>query len=108
MRLVLSDGSLAQGAESDPALVKVLERAGHWGNLLVCGKVKSVCDLAQQEGVGVSYVKRLLPLAFLAPDIRDAIMEGKQPAELSAQRLTHLPSLPLAWDEQRKILGFTN
>ena len=107
MRLVLSDGMPAHGgAEPDPALIKVVERAEGWFDSIAFGDGKTVADLARREGVSPAYIKRLLPMAFLAPDIRAAIMEGKQPAELSAQRLTRLPSLPLAWEEQRRLLGF--
>ena len=109
MRLVLADGMLAHGgAEVDPALVRVLERAEGWFDSIAFGDGRTAAELARREGVNPGYIKRLLPMAFLAPDIRDAIMEGKQPAELSAQRLTRMPSLPPAWDEQRRLLGFTN
>jgi len=52
------------------------------------------------------YVRRLLDLAFLAPDIIAAILEGSQPAGLSAERLIRLPNLPAGWAEQRRLLGF--
>ena len=42
--------------------------------------------------------------AFLAPDIVEAILDGRQPADLTVQKL--LRSLPLAWAEQRQRLGF--
>lgn len=46
----------------------------------------------------------VLPLAFLAPDIVEAILEGRQPAHLSVQKM--LRRLPLSWMEQREMLGF--
>ncbi len=46
-----------------------------------------------------------MELAFLAPDITQAILDGNQPAHLTAERLTRLSSLPHAWDEQRHMLG---
>jgi len=47
---------------------------------------------------------RLLPLTCLAPDIVEAILDGRQPKGL---RLTEmLGNGPLAWDEQRRALGF--
>jgi hypothetical protein len=48
----------------------------------------------------------VLPLAALAPDITAAIIEGRQPADLTAKRLRDLPDLPLDWAEQRRMLGF--
>jgi hypothetical protein len=46
-----------------------------------------------------------LPLAFLAPDIVEAILQGRQPVELTALRLKRT-RLPLSWVEQRRLLGF--
>ena len=46
------------------------------------------------------------PLAFLAPDITDAILDGRQPTELSAARLKRMRDLPPDWQQQRRYLGF--
>jgi site-specific DNA recombinase len=46
------------------------------------------------------YERRLLCLAFLAPDIQRDILEGRQPAGLSLQRLI-LGGIPASWDDQR-------
>ncbi|WP_338550708.1 hypothetical protein [Roseovarius phycicola] len=51
-------------------------------------------------------VSRILPLAWLAPDISMAILEGCQPSDLSAKTLRDLPYMPLDWEKQREILGF--
>ena len=47
----------------------------------------------------------LLPLAFLAPDIIEAIASGQQPADLTARRLIRRLDLPIAWSAQRQLLG---
>ena len=49
----------------------------------------------------------MLPLAFLAPDIVEAVLDGQHPVELTAVRLKRV-RLPLAWPEQRRVLGFTD
>ncbi|GHF70700.1 hypothetical protein [Seohaeicola zhoushanensis] len=54
----------------------------------------------------LSVVSRILPLAWLAPDIAAAILAGHQPAELSAKRLRDLPDLPLDRATERRVLGF--
>ena len=46
-----------------------------------------------------------MALTCLAPDIVAAILEGRQPAELTTKTLTIGIELPLAWDEQRRVLG---
>ena len=48
----------------------------------------------------------MIPLAFLAPDIVEAILEGRQPVELTAARLIRVCDLPALWAEQRQSLGF--
>jgi hypothetical protein len=48
----------------------------------------------------------LLRLATLAPSIVQAIIEGRQPASLTRQRLAKITNLALDWDEQRRLLGF--
>ena len=52
------------------------------------------------------YVARLLPLAFLAPDIVTSVLAGTQPVHLTTEMLTRRANLPLDWEEQRALLGF--
>jgi hypothetical protein len=64
---------------SDPILLKEIRRAHRCFEALVSGQVHSVAELATVEGISDRYVSSLLPLAFLAPDIVDAIAAGRQP-----------------------------
>jgi hypothetical protein len=57
------------------------------------------------KGEGQGDVSRCLPLAYLAPDIVEAILQGRQPVELTVLRLKRI-GLPLSWVEQRRLLGF--
>ena len=57
-------------------------------------------DLAQAKGVHATYVSRMLPLTLLAPDIVEAILDGRQPAGLQLDRL--LGGFPLEWARQRE------
>jgi len=66
----------------------------------------SADDFAAREGVTPSWVTRLARLAYLAPDIVAAILEGRQPVELTANRLLQDTRLPIDWAEQRSRLGF--
>jgi hypothetical protein len=63
------------------------------------GRAKSITDLAEQEGVTDAYVCRLLPLTCLAPDIVEAILDGRQPKELRLAEM--LGNGPVGWEEQR-------
>ncbi|SDB28911.1 hypothetical protein [Belnapia rosea] len=53
-----------------------------------------------------SYATRLVRLAWLAPDIIEAILHGRQPANLSASRLMQDTRIPTDWQDQRQALGF--
>ena len=62
-------------------LIKALVRAHRWRRRIESGQAKSITDLAEQEGVTDAYVCRL-PLTCLAPDIVEAILDGRQPKGL--------------------------
>ena len=66
----------------------------------------SVADLARMNGVSSSYFTRVLRLAYLAPDIVEAVVRGRQPVDLMANQLVRMQDLPLDWPGQRESLGF--
>jgi len=68
------------------------------------GDVANVDDLAMQESLHRRRVRELLRLAFLAPDIQKAIVDGQQPKGLTLERLTEIGP-PIPWQEQRRRLG---
>jgi site-specific DNA recombinase len=57
------------------------------------------------RGLAVRYVGRLIRLAFLAPDIVESIVEGRQPTSLTAEVLTRHIELPLEWRSQKTALN---
>jgi site-specific DNA recombinase len=74
-----------------------------WFDELVTGRALSLQALAERDGITRRYI-RLVGLAFLSPELVEAILQGWQPVELTATRLTEL-DLPLDWTEQRKLLA---
>jgi len=50
-------------------------------------------------------VRRLLPLGFLSARVVEAIVEGRQPPDLSVMALTRRIDLPLLWSAQEQALG---
>jgi hypothetical protein len=62
--------------------------------------------LAKREQVSRSYFTRLVRLSYLAPDITEAILDGRQPHDLTADKLLAHSRPPLTWYEQRAVLGF--
>jgi hypothetical protein len=93
----------ARKPSRDETLVKALVRAHRWRRQIESGRAKSITDLAEQEGVTDAYVCRLLPLTCLAPDIVEAILDGRQPKGLRLAEL--LGNGPLGWEEQRADWG---
>jgi hypothetical protein len=83
----------------DEALIKALVRAHRWRRKIESGQAHSITDLAEQEGVTDAYVCRLLPLTCLAPNIVEAILDGRQPRWLRLAEM--LGNGPLGWEEQR-------
>ena len=68
----------------------------------------SAHDIARAEGVSAAYIYATLSLAWLAPDIVEAIVNGRQPPRLTATELFRLAGhLPLGWPQQRTLIGFT-
>jgi hypothetical protein len=103
MRLLV-DGAPG-AAEPDPALIKLIIKAQQLRDKLLGGEI-GIGALAEREGLTSSYVTRVVRLGFLAPDVIAAILEGRQPAGLTASKLLLDSRLPLAWSEQRRLLGF--
>ena len=75
---------------------------------MVENEPKRAGAIAKAEGVGASFVIRVTYLAFLAPDIVEAIQRGTHPATLTADRLIRSAPSPLNWEDQRRLLGFAS
>jgi site-specific DNA recombinase len=101
IKLVLPSGEPTT-ARPSPALLKAVVRAREWYEKLVRGEFTGREAIAAAERVTSRYVGRILESAFLAPDLVEMILEGKQPPGLSIE--TFRRRLPVAWDEQRKLL----
>jgi len=81
-------------AKPDARLIKLLIRACRFGITLVDGDGVSFAELAKREGVSRSYFTRLVRLSYLAPDIIQAILDGRQPRDLTADKLLAHSRLP--------------
>lgn len=89
----------------DQALVLALARARSWMAALRAGQYAETTAIAERFGLSDAHVRRLIRLAYLAPDLVEAIVEGRQPRNLTVKRL--LESIPLAWQDQRAQFGCT-
>jgi hypothetical protein len=88
-----------QETRGDPVLVKALARAYRWRRMLEEGHYGSIRDLAKAEGVDRAHVGRLLNLTLLAPDIVEAMLDGREPRCVMLAMLRG--GMPVRWEGQR-------
>ncbi|MBY8978359.1 hypothetical protein KHP62_21320 [Rhodobacteraceae bacterium NNCM2] len=91
----------AHPRRTDRTLVKALARAFRWKQMLESGEFATIAELAEREGIAPSYMTRVLRLTLLAPDIVEAILDGKQGPEVTLAGL--LEPFPVEWVEQARI-----
>ena len=104
LRLVINGGARAS-CKTDQSLLRAVARAHCWFDDLVSGRL--MVEIARRDGVGKQYVSRLIRLAFLAPEMVERIVAGRQPPELTAQALrTGRLDIPVSWAAQKRALGF--
>jgi site-specific DNA recombinase len=86
-------------------LIKALARAHHWYEKVIQGRAPDMRSLAREAGLTERYVGKVFRCAFLAPDIVEAVLAGRQPQDLNFDKLCQ--DIPLSWAEQRNRLGFS-
>jgi site-specific DNA recombinase len=91
-------------ANKDAALIKALVRAHKWERTLSTDKKGSLRRIAEAESLDLKYVTQIYRLNFLAPKIKEAIIDGIQPRALTLSRL--MQDIPLGWQEQKRLYGF--
>jgi site-specific DNA recombinase len=106
IRLLIDGTDPFAAVKPDARLIKLLVRAHRFNTTLVQSEGLAFAALAVCAGVSRSYFTRVVRLSYLAPDITQAILEGRQPRDLTAQKLLAHSRLPLAWHDQRTALGF--
>lgn len=98
--MVAPDGMAPRGASAaDTTLVKAVARAFRWRRMLESGRFATINELAAAEKINSSYVSRLLRLTLLAPDIVEAILDGRQPKGMTLPEL--MQPLPVEWERQK-------
>ena len=103
-KLVISPGGVSTVASARPridnTMIKALARAFRWRKMLETGVFATVEEIAAKEKINASYVGRVLRLTLLAPDIVEAILDGRQPSEMTLSVL--MRPFPAGWREQSK------
>ncbi len=91
----------------DASLMRAIALAHDWGAKLESGACRSAVEIAEANGLTERYVWKVLRLAFLAPDIVEAILDGRQPMGLSLRRINET-QISADWRQQREALGFAS
>ena len=89
-------------SEARTKLGKAIAKSRLWLAELVAGTVRDTDRLALRENVSGRSIRTLLTLAFLAPDLVKAAVDGRLPRGFGVSRLVNLPS---KWEEQQRLLG---
>ena len=97
---------VTDNAAPDQSLIRLLGRARSIQDAIETSVSASIEEIASSQNITPSYAARLMRLNYLAPDIVEAIIAGRQPAGLSANKLIKETRFPLGWHEQRIALGF--
>ena len=103
--MILPDSTRAvaqREATIDNAMIKLIARAHRWQRLINDGIYATIEEIAAAENIGASYISRVMRLVNLAPEIVEAILEGKQPLELDVKRL--MEPWPVEWAAQQAAL----
>ena len=103
--ILAPDGSEAwsPGPRVDPALVKALARAFRWRRMLEDGSYSTIKELAAAEKINASYLCRVLRLTLLAPQIVEAILDGRQGDEVTLPGL--MQGVAVGWGDQRAAIA---
>ncbi len=105
-RMLIGSGSETIG-QPDQKLIELVADTRAWFDKVAKGQVAGVRELAEDTGLDTGDASRFLPLAFLAPDIVEVIVNGRQPVDLTSEMLKRIRSLPPDWGRQREVLGFS-
>jgi hypothetical protein len=101
-KAMVTPGVLALERRQDITLIKAVARAFRWRRMLETGRFATINELAAAEKINSSYVSRVLRLTLLAPDIVEAILDGRQPDGMTLPAL--MEPFPVEWARQTSEL----
>ena len=97
-KTMITNGVMALEGRQDIALIKAVARAFRWRGMLESGAFATINELAAAEKINPSYVSRVLRLTLLAPEMVEAILDGRQPKGVTLPDL--LEPFPVEWIQQ--------
>jgi hypothetical protein len=101
-KAMVTPGVLVLERRQDITLIKAVARAFRWRQMLETGRFATINELAAAEKINSSYVSRVLRLTLLAPDMVEAILDGRQPEGMTLPAL--MEPFSEDWRRQRGAL----
>jgi hypothetical protein len=99
LKLIFAASGAANGVAVHPKLVELIAKALR-ARVMLLNQPGEICPLERP------HLTRLARLSYLAPDIINAILDGRQPLDLTPRALLRTARLPTSWSDQRRLLGF--
>jgi hypothetical protein len=103
--IIIPGGAASTARRLNHALILAIARAKAWMRDLRNGKYADTMDIARRFDLSDAHVRRVLRFGYLAPDLVEAIAEGRQPRILTVKLL--LQGIPCAWPDQRAAFGLS-
>jgi len=94
-RVISPAGMNSDASRPNPALIKAVARAHVWREKLTSGEARNLRDLAKQAGVSPRYINKIIHLAYISPDLVEAILAGRQPLDMTVENSRH--GVTFAW-----------
>jgi hypothetical protein len=98
-----ADHLIPMRADTRETLLVAVAKARRWLDELSSHRVTSFGAISAREGCSERYVRSILPLAFLAPEVLKSALDGRLPDTYGVSRLA--ANSPPSWDEQKRMLG---
>ncbi|WP_428248402.1 recombinase family protein [Ferrovibrio sp.] len=101
--IIQQDDTRSARPQRDPALIKAMARAHIWFRRHTGETPISTDQIARQDKQDPSYVGKIMRMAFLSPELTEAVLEGRQPPGLTIEAI--LSGIPADWAEQQSKFG---
>jgi hypothetical protein len=105
LTVITPEGAIWAPPRLNSTVVKAMARTFRWRKLLETGVYCTIAEIAVAERINPTYVGRILRLTLLAPDIVEAILDGRQPAPLQLAGL--MKPIPIEWESQRRLFALS-
>ena len=104
LSLVIPGHSSGRDTDKEvPSLIKAVCRAHEWVRMIIAGEYKNQMAIAQATGFNRRYICKIIPAAFLSPEIVEAIFKGRQAPEMTLLKL--LDKVPPSWKAQNEKIA---